>query len=47
MAHQEHVGAQQRINHLEDELEGERDLKVAAKGMSTRLTIEVGQRQSQ
>ena len=45
LARQEHVDAQQRIDHLKDELQGERDLKVAAKGVSTGLTMEVGQRQ--
>ncbi|XP_066320062.1 uncharacterized protein [Miscanthus floridulus] len=36
---------EQQINHLKDELQGERDLKVVAEGMSFRLTVEVGQRQ--
>ena len=44
---QEHTDAQQRIDHLKDELQGERDLKVAAKGVSTGLTMEVGQRQEE
>ena len=44
LACQEHADAQKWINLLEGELEGERDLRVAVKGMSTRLTVEVGQR---
>ena len=36
--------AQQRIDLLEGELEGERDLKVAGEGVSARLATEVGQR---
>ena len=47
LARQERANAQQRINHLEDELQGERDLKVAAEGMSTRLATEVGQCQEE
>ena len=42
LAHQERADAQQQIDHLEDELQRERDLKVAAEGMSTELTTEVG-----
>ena len=44
LAHQEHANAQQRINLLEGELEGERDLKVVAEGVSARLATEVSQR---
>ena len=44
LACQEHADAQQRIDLLEGELEGERDLKVAAERMSARLTTEVSQR---
>ena len=44
LARQECADAQQRIDHLEDELQRERDLKVVAKGMPTRLAMEVGQR---
>ena len=47
LARQQRANAQQRINHLEDELQGERDLKVAAEGMSTRLATEVGQCQEE
>ena len=47
LARQERADAQQQINHLKDELQGERDLKVAAKGVATRLTMEVGQRQEE
>ena len=42
LARQERTDTQQRIDHLEDELQGERDLKVAAEGMATELTMEVG-----
>ena len=45
LAHQEHVVAQQWIGHLKNELQRERDLKVAAEGMSAGLAAEVGQRQ--
>ena len=44
---QEHADAQQRINLLEGELEGERDLKVVAEGVSAWLTTEVGQCQEE
>ena len=47
LAHQERADAQQRIDHLEDELQRERDLKVAAEGVSARLDTEVGQRQEE
>ena len=47
LAHQECAEAQQRIDLLEGELEEERDLKVVAKGVSARLTMEVGQRQEE
>ena len=47
LARQERADAQQRIDHLEDELQGERDLKVEAKGVATRLTVEVGQCQEE
>ena len=47
LARQERTDAQQRIGHLEDELQAERDLKVAAEGMSTGLTAEVSQRQEE
>ena len=43
-AHQERIDAQQRIDLLEGELEGERDLKVVAEGVSTRFPTEVSQR---
>ena len=42
-ARQERADAQQRIDHLEGELQGERDLKVVAKGVFAKLTAEVGQ----
>ena len=45
LARLERVVAQQWISHLKNELRGERDLKVAADGMSTRLAVELGQRQ--
>ena len=45
LAHQEHANDQQRINHLEGELQRERDLNVAAEGMSTGLAMEVDQHQ--
>ena len=44
LARQERFDAQQWIDHHEDELQGERDLKVVAKGMSAKLAVEVGQR---
>ena len=47
LAHQERVDAQQQIDHLKDELQGERDLKVAAEGMSARLAMEVDQCQEE
>ena len=47
LARQERADAQQWIDHLEGELEGERDLKVVVEGASTRLTVEVGQRQEE
>ena len=47
LARQEHANAQQRINHLEDELQRERDLKVVAEGVSAGLTTEVEQRQEE
>ena len=47
LAHQERADAQQRIDHLEDELQRERDLKVAAEGMSAGLAAEVGQCQEE
>ena len=43
LARQERADSQQRIDHLEDELQGERDLKVVAEGMATGLAVEVGQ----
>ena len=43
LACQERADAQQWIDHLEGELQRERDLKVAAKGMSVELIAEVGQ----
>ena len=45
LARQERAVAQQWIGHLKNELWRERDLKVAAEGVSTRLATEVGQRQ--
>ena len=42
LAHQECTDAQQRVDHLEKELRRERDLKVAAEGVSTGLAMEVG-----
>ena len=47
LAHQEHAVAQQWIGHLENELWRERDLKVAAEGVSARLAAKVGQRQEE
>ena len=47
LARQERADAQQRIDHLEDELQGEKDLKVAAEGVSFRLATEVGLRQEE
>ena len=47
LAHQERVDAQQWIELLKGELEGERDLKVVIKGVSARLTIEVDQCQEE
>ena len=44
---QERADAQQRVCHLNNELQRERDLKVAAKGMSAGLATEVGQRQEE
>ena len=44
LAHQERADAQQRINLLEGELQGEKDLKVAAEAVTTRLIMEVSQR---
>ena len=43
LAHQEPTDAQQQINHLNDELQRERDLKVAAEGVLVGLGTEVGQ----
>ena len=45
LARQERADAQQRVGHLEKELRSERDLKVAAKGVSAGLVVEVDQRQ--
>ena len=45
LACQERADAQQWIDHLEGELQRERDLKVAAEGVSAGLTAEVDQRQ--
>ena len=45
LAHQERVDAQQWVGHLVNELQRERDLKVAAEGMSAGLAMEVGQHQ--
>ena len=47
MVHQECANAQQWIDLLNGELEGEWDLKGAAEGVSTRLTTKVGQRQEE
>ena len=47
LACQEHADAQQWIDHLEDELQGERDLKVEVEGVSAWLTMEIGQRQEE
>ena len=47
LAHQERTDAQQWIDHLEDELQGERDLKVTTEGMATGLDVEVGQHQEE
>ena len=44
MACQERDDAQQWINHLEGQLQGEKDLKVVAEGVSTGITMEVDQR---
>ena len=42
-ARQERTNAQQQIDHLECELEGESDLKVVVEGMPSRLIMEVNQ----
>ena len=47
LARQERADAQQRIGHLKNEHQRERDLKVAAEGVSVGLTAEVGQRQEE
>jgi len=47
LARQERADAQQRIDHLKDELEWERDLKVAAEGVSIGLAVEVDQHQEE
>ena len=47
LARQERADAQQRICHLENELRRDKDLKVAAKGVSTGLAAEVGQCQEE
>jgi len=47
LARHECVNAQQRIDLLEGELEGERDLKVKVEGMFARLIVEVGQREEE
>ena len=47
LARQGRVDAQQWIDHLKDELQRERDLKVAVKGMSAMLATEVDQHQEE
>ena len=47
LARQERADPQQPIDHLKDELQGERDLKVAAEGVSAGLAAEVGLRQEE
>ena len=47
LARQERANAQQRVGHLEKELWRERDLKVAIKGVSTGLAMEVRQCQEE
>ena len=47
LAHQERVDAQQWVGHLVNELQRERDLKVAAEGMSAGLAMEVGKCQEE
>jgi len=47
LARQEHADTQQRMGHLKNELRRERDLKVAAKGMSTGFTMAVRQRKEE
>ena len=47
LARHECVNAQQRIDLLEGELDGKRDLKVAAEDVFARLATEVGQRQEE
>ena len=41
------LGIRGKLNHLKDEHQRERDLKVAAEGMFTGLAMEVGQRQQE
>ena len=45
LANQECADAQQRINLLEGKLQGEKDLKAMVEAVTTRLTVEVSQRQ--
>ena len=40
----EHVDAQQRIDLLEGELRGEKDMKVVVEAVTARLAMEVSQR---
>ena len=47
LARQERANAQQRICLLEGELQGEKDLKVAAKAVTARLATKVSQRREQ
>ena len=47
LAHQERADSQQRVVHIKKELRRERDLKVAAKGMSAGLAVEVRQHQEE
>ena len=47
LACQEHAIAQQRNDHLKNELQRERDLKVVAEGVSAGLAAEVGQCQEE
>ena len=47
LARQERADAQQQIDLLDGEHEGERDLKVVVEGVSARLAMEVGQRQEE
>ena len=47
LARQERAVAQQQTDHLEDEFQRERDLKVAVEGKFAGLATKVGQRQEE